>query len=482
MHEGIGVERWSDGKDQVAVPDRRRQVNDSCPGDGGRLHARMPELTGNALVARGCSGGTPVRDGLCGIGLEQVAAHEGFQIASQPFDGVALRERPAHGRIAFELHAVQQELPLELGTGDPAPSEWLTGTPIEIPCQHRLEIRDPDPAGGEVRAVVALRQKRLGVVEPRGADNGLVEGEILEALERILRDEGVDRSLRRQEPRGGGDHLLEVGVVFGHRGPCDWRVAVGRGSAARNSDRAATSGKRSWRKGRRRTTARRRRAQRAGGGPREDETDPRAGGAAAGAGSRRPEPPDRSSEARCDVATRCNSRPDASSLSSSSNCSVGAPESLSRLPLSGDASPAEIEIAADRASAKASRSPATTVARTARAIRRLRSLKLMSDELCDRNQPTVVSLRHRAGGGQSRPSRAGFGHPNRLSDSPHRGRDCALDGGAGFLPRTQQASVSVSCRPAVADLRGMAGAGDGRQAAAVAAACPLGRPGRGTRR
>ena len=24
MHEGIGVERWSDGEDQVAVPDRRR--------------------------------------------------------------------------------------------------------------------------------------------------------------------------------------------------------------------------------------------------------------------------------------------------------------------------------------------------------------------------------------------------------------------------------------------------------------------------
>lgn len=228
---------------------------------------------------------------------------------------------------------------------------------------------------------------------------------------------------------------------------------MGRGSAAGSSDRAATSRERSWRKGRRRTTARRRRAQRAGGGPREDDTDPRADGAAAGAGSRRPEPHDRSSEARCDVATRCNSRPDASSLSSSSNCSVGAPESLSRLPLSGDASPAEIEIAADRASAKASRSPATTVARTARAIRRLRRLELMSDELCDRNRLTVLSLRHRGGGGQSQASHVGFGHPNRLADSPHRGCDCDLDGGAGSLPWTQRASVSVSWRPAVDDLR-----------------------------
>ena len=90
-----------------------------------------------------------------------------------------------------------------------------------------------------------------------------------------------------------------------------------------------------------------------------------------------------------------------------------------------------------------------------------------------------VSVRHHGGGGESQASRAGFGRPNRLADAPHRGRDCALDGGAGFLPWTQWPSVSVNCQSAVADLRGAAGAGGRRQAAAVVAACPLGRLGLG---
>ena len=48
-----------------------------------------------------------------------------------------------------------------------------------------------------------------------------------------------------------------------------------------------------------------------------------------------------------------------------------------------------------------------------------------------------------------------------------------------FYRGAQRPPVSVSCRPAVADLPGAAGAGDRRQAAAVVAAYPLGRLGLG---
>ena len=88
----------------------------------------------------------------------------------------------------------------------------------KIVGEHRLQIDGTDPALGEFLAIDTLGQEGLGAVEPRRADDGFLERQMLEALQGILCNECVDRPLWRQESRGGGDHALEVGVWLVHGG------------------------------------------------------------------------------------------------------------------------------------------------------------------------------------------------------------------------------------------------------------------------
>ena len=213
VHEGVGVEPGIDRDEEVAMAHRHAAAHHRRAGQRHGLHARLPEFTRRAVLVT--------------VGrVEQPPPRLRRQAGPQGLDDVALRERPADGEIRLLPHGMEEEGPVEIPQADAAAGDGGVGGTSGIGGEHRVDVGLPNAARSEFFTVAALREKRLCAQEPRRVHHRLLEGLLLEGMERVVVDEDVDRALGRQEVGrvlDGAMDLLEAGGWI-HRTGCGKRA------------------------------------------------------------------------------------------------------------------------------------------------------------------------------------------------------------------------------------------------------------------
>ena len=95
----------------------------------------------------------------------------------------------------------------KVDTEVPSPGE---GVLAEIVDQHRVQVIGEDPPARHLPAVELLRQIRVAAEGGRARLDGLVEGQVLEGVQRVVVHEHRDRALRRQEVGRVVDEVFEL--------------------------------------------------------------------------------------------------------------------------------------------------------------------------------------------------------------------------------------------------------------------------------
>ena len=86
----------------------------------------------------------------------------------------------------------------------------LVGSWPQIFSQYCLQIGELDSAAFQFLAIAVFAQIRLTAEDLRSLLYTLIEGEVLERMERVVVDKDVDRSLGRQQVRGMLDLVLQM--------------------------------------------------------------------------------------------------------------------------------------------------------------------------------------------------------------------------------------------------------------------------------
>ena len=94
------------------------------------------------------------------------------------------------------LETVREQHPLDVEQPDPAAGQRLSGPRAEVVGQDSVDVGGLDATLRERHAVHALLEIWLRVHQPRCLFDRLLEGTILEAMERVERHERRDRPLR----------------------------------------------------------------------------------------------------------------------------------------------------------------------------------------------------------------------------------------------------------------------------------------------
>ena len=171
------------GDEQVAVPDarrsrrrsrrRRRRGFRSCDG----LAARLPE---RHIIAAG--------------------------------DGVRLAQEPRE-RVASRLwDPVLQEGPPQYAPRQPRHDGLRRARPERL-SKHRVEVALEDAPAAQLVTVRVLREERLAAEQPPRAHDRLLEGLVLERVQRVVVDEDADRPLRRERVGHVLDNVRDAKIV-----------------------------------------------------------------------------------------------------------------------------------------------------------------------------------------------------------------------------------------------------------------------------
>jgi hypothetical protein len=99
---------------------------------------------------------------------------------------------------------MQHQRPTQLPETDAAAGQRRLTAVAEVGGERRFDVGDANAAPGQFVSIAALGEERFRIVERGGTQHRLLEGELLEPVERVLGDEGVDRPLRGQEAGGVG--------------------------------------------------------------------------------------------------------------------------------------------------------------------------------------------------------------------------------------------------------------------------------------
>ena len=137
-------------------------------------------------------------------------------VAARREQGIRLRHEPIQlAAVAAAERMLQHRQPQFEPGGEPAHAR--AGRGAEVALQHRVQLREKDPPARQFLAVTILREIRLASKDRRAAQQRLVEGLMLERMQRIVVDEHADRPLRRQQMRRMMDPLPKPGLLRGQR-------------------------------------------------------------------------------------------------------------------------------------------------------------------------------------------------------------------------------------------------------------------------
>ena len=152
---------------------------------------------------------------LGGRALEQGGACRLRHVAAEATAGVAFLELETQLAGVERLDAVHELCPLDVGASDrtiAGVGEWLVG--VRAGAQRSLDLLLRDPPRGAQRAVVVVGQVAAASQHQARLGDRLVEGKVLQAMERVVVDERGDRPLRREQVAGVLDHVPEVVAQF----------------------------------------------------------------------------------------------------------------------------------------------------------------------------------------------------------------------------------------------------------------------------
>jgi len=205
VHRRVGVDAVR-GEEQVAVADghgrrhRRRRGGParSAEARGPQLAHRLA-LVAAAIVGRGQSG--EGRAGVC------------RKVGAEARERVGLLENPRQLAAGGLRDAMEDDRAPEVEAGAGA-GDVGGASGAELFAQERLHVARADAARGELVAVPGLGEIGGAAEAGAGLLDGVLEGAVLERVERVVMDEDADRPLRGQE----GGEAVEDGGERGVRG------------------------------------------------------------------------------------------------------------------------------------------------------------------------------------------------------------------------------------------------------------------------
>jgi hypothetical protein len=201
MHDEVEVGPAA-REDRVAMPHERRRLQRAPLARAlGDVEAGLPQLAHHRrlALARRALALARRREALADLG-RNVGAHaiENVGLFEQPRERVAGRARVAEGEELLRDLAPRR-----------AERDDVIGV-AQIGIEHAVEIVARDAAARELALVLRFGEEGLAPEQRRAAHDGLLEGQILERVERVVVDEDGDRALGGEQMR----RMLERGVQF----------------------------------------------------------------------------------------------------------------------------------------------------------------------------------------------------------------------------------------------------------------------------
>ena len=87
------------------------------------------------------------------------------------------------------------------GPAQRAPAQPREDQRIRLAIEHRVDVLQVDAAARQFGSVGRFAHVRFGAEQMRGLDHGLLEGQMLEGVQRVVMNENADRTLHGKQVR-----------------------------------------------------------------------------------------------------------------------------------------------------------------------------------------------------------------------------------------------------------------------------------------